>query len=102
MSNKNDVTGDSIITKASETYRANYDSIFRKKEVAASHKAFWEMSIYTYCPSCGSDVELNGDETFAVVIKNKLKYGEFDTERSKNIDCTCHKCKHTFKADLVA
>lgn len=102
MSNKNDVTGDSIITKASETYRSNYDSIFRKKEaVVETNKAFWEMLIYTSCPNCGADVNLSGDETFVVVTKNKLNYGESNTERSKDIECTCHKCKHTFKSDLT-
>jgi hypothetical protein len=101
MSNKNDVTGDLIITKASETYRSNYDFIFRKKEAVESHKAFWECLIYSSCPNCGSDVNLNGDETFEVVVKNKLNYGESNTERSKDIDCTCHKCNHTFKAELT-
>ena len=33
MATKNDVTGDSLITKASsEAYRNNYDLIFKKKE----------------------------------------------------------------------
>jgi len=33
MTTKNDVTGDSLITKApTDAYRANYDAIFKKKD----------------------------------------------------------------------
>ena len=33
MTTKNDVTGDSLITKApTDAYRANWDAIFKKKE----------------------------------------------------------------------
>lgn len=33
MTTKNDVTGDSLITKApTDAYRANYDAIFNKKQ----------------------------------------------------------------------
>jgi len=38
MATKNDITGDSIVTKGtSEEYRDNYDNIFRKKK-----PTFWE------------------------------------------------------------
>ena len=32
MASKNDITGDTIMTKASDKYRDNYDRIFGKKE----------------------------------------------------------------------
>lgn len=33
MATKNDITGDTIMTKMSDTYRENYDKIFRKKNL---------------------------------------------------------------------
>ena len=39
MATKNDVTGDSLITKASsEAYRNNYDLIFKKKEAVTEEQ----------------------------------------------------------------
>ena len=38
MTNKNNVTGDTIITKYSETYGNNFDAIFRKKKVVTDVK----------------------------------------------------------------
>ena len=32
MATKNDITGDSLISRTSEAYRNNYDAIFGKKE----------------------------------------------------------------------
>lgn len=32
MATKNDITGDSIVTKSSDAYRSNYDKIFGKKK----------------------------------------------------------------------
>lgn len=35
---KNDITGDSIISKPSQAYSDNYDAIFRKPKVEESEK----------------------------------------------------------------
>ena len=32
MATKNDITGDSLVSRSSEAYRNNYDAIFGKKE----------------------------------------------------------------------
>jgi hypothetical protein len=40
VTSKNDVTGDSLVSKvASEDYRKNYDNIFGKKDKPEQHKA---------------------------------------------------------------
>lgn len=45
MTTKNDVTGDSLITKApTDAYRANYDSIFKKPKKEAALQELAELS----------------------------------------------------------
>lgn len=45
MTTKNDVTGDSLITKApTDAYRANYDAIFKKPKQEEAIKELTEMS----------------------------------------------------------
>ena len=45
MTTKNDVTGDSLITKApTDAYRANYDSIFKKPKKEAALQELTELS----------------------------------------------------------
>lgn len=36
MTSKNDITGDSLVSKTSEAYRSNYDLIFRKRDTMTS------------------------------------------------------------------
>ena len=45
MTTKNDVTGDSLITKApTDAYRANYDSIFKKPKQEDAIQELTELS----------------------------------------------------------
>ena len=45
MTTKNDVTGDSLITKApTDAYRANYDSIFKKPKKEVVLQELTELS----------------------------------------------------------
>lgn len=55
MTNKNSVTGDTIVTKYSESYSNNFDAIFRKKNVVEDLK---------------TGVEYNPDEKFKELINS--------------------------------
>lgn len=60
MASKNDITGDSIHTKAtSDAYRDNYDRIFGKKEPPSitEEKEPYEVPALTKCPQCGIELQ---------------------------------------------
>lgn len=97
---KNDITGDSIITKSSETYRNNYDSIFRKEEPKKENQnAFWSISLDTKCPKCEYDFNiLNTDSDFWF---NKFEPMEHDTKKSKDYEVICSECGHGFLVDFT-
>lgn len=97
---KNDITGDSIITKTSETYRNNYDSIFRKEPKKENQIAAWSISLDTECPKCSEDFNiLNTDVDFW--YRSRLEPMEHDTENSRNYEVTCPECNHEFLVDFT-
>lgn len=98
---KNDITGDSIVTKSSETYRNNYDSIFRKKESEKKNQiAAWSISLDTECPKCHEDFNiLNVHSDFW--IDSKIEPIEHDTEKSKNYEVICPVCNNEFLVDFT-
>jgi predicted RNA-binding Zn-ribbon protein involved in translation (DUF1610 family) len=98
---KNDITGDSIITKSSETYRNNYNSIFRKEEPKKENQiASWSISLDTECPKCGEDFDiLNTEPDFW--LDTKLEPLEHDTKKSKDYKVICPECGHKFPVDFT-
>lgn len=98
---KNEITGDNIITKSSETYRDNYDSIFRKEEPKQiTHIAFWSISLDTDCPKCSYDFNiLNTDSDFWV--NSSIEPIEHDTKKTKEYEVTCPECSHEFLVDFT-
>ena len=53
MTTKNDVTGDSLITKApTDAYRSNYDAIFKKSKQA--HVPETRKLVHDVCFECGA------------------------------------------------
>jgi len=97
---KNDITGDSIITKSSQTYRNNYDSIFRKKEsIQENTIAAWSISLDVECPHCKYEYDILSETDFWT--DTNIKPIEHDTPNSRNYEVECPKCEKEFLVDFT-
>lgn len=93
---KNDVTGDSIISKvSSKEYRDNYDLIFgSEKHIVNKNYAYWSISLDTECPKCQYEFDLLDGVDF---LFDPIENG---TKRTEDYECVCPKCRHEFVVDF--